>query len=111
MREGLDNKIIVVELAGQSILLSNSGDNLKKELIAMGFVKKGKYYALDLPTKDITQRITLIKKLIAFEALFSNGKDWSPSELVDYYKEIGLINSKYYKILWKGKDDFHIVLK
>ena len=62
MREGLDSKIIVVELAGQSILLSNSGDNFKKELIAMGFVKKRKYYALDLPTKDITQRITLIKK-------------------------------------------------
>lgn len=41
MRESLDNKIIVVELAGQSILLSNSGDNFKKELIAMGFVKKG----------------------------------------------------------------------
>ena len=40
MREGLDNKIIVVELAGQSILLSNSSDNFKKELIAMGFVKK-----------------------------------------------------------------------
>lgn len=111
MRESLDNKIIVVELAGQSILLSNSGDNFKKELIAMGFVKKGKYYALDLPTRDITQRVTLIKKLIALEALFSNGKDWSPSELVDYYKEIGLIDSKYYKISWKGKDDFYIVLK
>ena len=35
MRESLDNKIIVVELAGQSILLSNSGDNFKKELIVV----------------------------------------------------------------------------
>ena len=111
MRESLDTKIIVVELAGQSILLSNSSDNFKKKLIAMGFVKKGKYYALDLPTKDITQQITLIKKLIVLEALFSNGKDWSPSELVDYYKEIGLTDSKYHKISWKGKDDFYIVLK
>ena len=24
---------------------------------------------------------------------------------------IGLIDSKYYKISWKGKDDFYIVLK
>lgn len=111
MKERLDNKIIVVELAGQNILLANSGDNFNKELIAMGFIKKGKYYTLNLPVKDITQRVTLIKKLIALEALFSDGKDWSPSELVDYYKEMGLIDNKYYKISWKGKDDFHIVLK
>ena len=61
--------------------------------------------------KIIIKSTCLNTILIALEALFSNGKDWSPSELVDYYKEIGLIDSKYYKISWKGKDDFYIVLK
>ena len=111
MKEKLDNKIVVVELAGRNILLNNSSDNFNKELIAMGFVKNGKYYALGLPTNDVTKRVTLIKKLIALGDIFSDGKDWSPSELVDYYKEIGLIDSTYYKISWKGKDDFYIVLK
>lgn len=77
----------------------------------MGFVKKGKYYALDLPVKDIARRIILIKKLIALEALFANGKDWAPTELIDHYIERGIIDSKYYKISWKDKDDVYIVLK
>lgn len=110
MKESIDNKIIVIELAGQNILLTNSNDNFTKELIAMGFVKNEKYYTLDLPTSDVAKRVTLIKKLIAMDALFSNGKDWAPSKLVDYYKEIGLIDSKYYMISWKGKDDFDIAL-
>ena len=78
----------------------------------MGFVKKKEVLCVRFAYKGYNSTDNFDKKkLIALEALFSNGKDWSPSELVDYYKEIGLIDSKYYKISWKGKDDFYIVLK
>lgn len=111
MIEELNNKIIIVELAGRNITLSNPNDNFKENLESIGFKKTGEYYSLTLATCLIDQRVALIKKLIKLGAIFSYGKDWSPSELVDYYRSTGLIDYKYYKISWKGKDDFYITLE
>ena len=43
------------------------------------------YYSISMPTDDVEKRAVLFQKLIEIGTLFSNGKDWSPSEIVRYY--------------------------
>lgn len=40
--------------------------------------------------------------------LFSNGRDWSPSEIVRYYRDKGLIKGDYLRIVWRNEQDFDI---
>ena len=87
MSDILNDKIIVVELAGKEIILRNTSNNFKNELIAMGLI---------------------INKLIDLGGLFSGGNGWAPSEVVDYYKEKGLISAKYNRISWKAPGKFTI---
>lgn len=111
MKENLGNKIIVLELAGSDILVRNMDNNFEKELAELGFQKAGNLYSLNLNPNNIAQKIDLIHSLINLGSFFSNGKDWSPSEFIEYYKEIGLLKRDYYEISWKNKNDFNVVLK
>jgi hypothetical protein BACCOPRO_01420 len=108
MSDILNDKIIVVELAGKEIILRNTSNNFKNELIAMGFRNVGSEYFLVLPIEDIDNRVLIINKLIDLGGLFSGGNGWTPSEVVDYYKEKGLINAKYNRISWKAPGKFTI---
>ena len=108
MSDILNDKIIVVELAGKEIILKNTSNNFKNELIAMGFRNVGSEYFLVLPIEDIDNRVLIINKLIDLGGLFSGGNGWAPSEVVDYYKEKGLISAKYNRISWKAPGKFTI---
>ena len=92
MNEKLKDKVVAIELAGNNILIANDNDNFKNELISIGFEK----------------RAVLFQKLIEIGTLFSNGKDWSPSEIVRYYRDKGLIRGDYLRIAWRNKQDFNI---
>jgi len=111
MTDELKNKIIVKRMSESDILVENTNDNFIKELTSMGFSKLGQYYSLNIPVKETDKRIDLIKKLIKIDAVFSYGREWSPSEFIDYYNEIGLLKCKCYRIFWKKKDDFYIVFE
>lgn len=111
MKEKIENKIIVIELANREIVLKNSNNNFDKILINMGFKQEKEYYKLNLSITNIFEKIDLIQKLIDIGALFSAGRDWSPSELLQYYKEQGLLDRDYYEISWKNENEYNINLK
>lgn len=46
--------------------------------------------------------------LIGFGALFLDGRDWSPAELVGYYRELGLVSGLYRVITWRNPDDYFV---
>lgn len=54
------------------------------------------------------ERVNNIKSLINLDALFSSGKDWSPEELLNYYKKLGLIQQPYKIISWKSQKEYII---
>lgn len=106
--EKLKDKVIVTELAGNNILIVNDSDNFKNKLFSFGLEKVGQYYAVSIPITDVEKRAELIRKLIGIGALFSDGKDWSLSEIVSYYRDKGLIEGHYIRIAWRNKQDFEI---
>lgn len=108
MNEILKDKVVAIELAGNNILLVNDNDNFKNELISLGFEKVEPYYSISMPTDDVEKRAALLQKLMEIGTLFSNGRDWSPSEIVRYYRDKGLIKGDYLRIVWRNKQDFDI---
>ena len=99
MNEKLKDKVVAIELAGNNILLVN--DNL-------GFEKVEPYYSISMPIDDVEKRAALFQKLMEIGTLFSNGRDWSPSEIVRYYRDKGLIKGDYLRIVWRNEQDFDI---
>lgn len=63
---------------------------------------------ISMPTDDVEKRAVLFQKLIEIGTLFSDGKDWSPSEIVRHYRDKGLIRGDYLRIAWRNKQDFNI---
>lgn len=108
MNEKLKDKVVAIELAGNNILLVNDNDNFKNELICLGFEKVEPYYSISIPTDDVEKRAALFQMLMEIGTLFSDDKDWSPSEIVRYYRDIGLIKGDYLRIAWRNKQDFDI---
>lgn len=108
MNEKLKDKVVAIELAGNNILLVNDNDNFKNELISLGFEKVEPYYSISMPIDDVEKRSALFQKLMEIGTLFSNGRDWSPSEIVRYYRDKGLIKGDYLRIVWRNEQDFDI---
>ena len=80
----------------------------KRQLICLGFEKVEPYYSISIPTDDVEKRAALFQMLMEIGTLFSDDKDWSPSEIVRYYRDIGLIKGDYLRIAWRNKQDFDI---
>ena len=109
MNEKLKDKVVAIELAGNNILLVNDNDNFKNELISLGFEKVEPYYSISMPIDDVEKRAALFQKLMEIGTLFSNGRDWSPSEIVRYYRDKGLIKGDYLRIVWRNEQDSGII--
>ena len=105
MNEKLQDKVVAIELAGNNIFIANDNDNFKNELISIGFEKVEPYYSISMSTGDVEKRAVLFQKLIEIGTLFSDAKDWSPSEIVRHYRDKGLIRGNYLRIAWRNKQD------
>lgn len=110
MNEKLKDKVVAIELAGNNILLVNDNDNFKNELISLGFEKVEPYYSISMPIDDVEKRSALFQKLMEIGTLFSNGRDWSPSEIVRYYRDKGLIKGDYLRIVWRNEQVLILLL-
>lgn len=111
VNEKLKDKVIVEELGNENILIVNDGNNFKSKLFSLGFEKVGRYYSISIPVKDVEKCVDLIRKLMEIGALFSYGKDWSPSEIVRYYRDEGLIDGHYMMISWRNQQEFNITIE
>ncbi len=101
-----DNEIVVLDLAGNYSRVACKDPVSIGALNALGFHMDG-----DQLVKAISgdaERQQLVRELIKLCALFSAGKDWSPAELLGYYREQGTVCESYRVIAWKGQDSFQI---
>ena len=98
---------IVSEIAGDNTIVRTENNFIASTLINLGFVFN-KYGYLEKKNFNQDIRLSNIEELIGLDALFSAGKDWSPEDLLAYYKELGLFNKPYKVISWRGEADFLI---
>lgn len=57
---------------------------------------------------DQEDRLKTIKNLISINSIFAAGRDWSPEELLGFYKEQRILNESYKVIFWKDRDRYEI---
>lgn len=98
-------KIIVKEIAGKNLIIEVTSPALLSSVTKLGFIPDNNF--LSKPITNDLERQVLAKELIGLNALFSAGKDWSPAELMLYYKELGII-SGFQMISWKNPDTYVI---
>ncbi len=101
-----DNAIIVLDIAGSHARLHATKPDAEQALQVLGFVLEGEQ--LVRPIADVPERESLVNKLIELGALFSGGSGWSPAELLDMYREQGIVKGSYKTISWRGPDNFII---
>lgn len=103
----VNGEIVVLDIAGARARVACGKPDAESSLIALGFVSNGDQMVRQL--SDAADRQKLVKALIKMKALFAAGRDWSPAELVDLYREQGSILTGYRMITWKNPDQYFIV--
>lgn len=101
------NETIVMDIAGACARVLCEDPTGRASLVALGFYWENDKWVR--PIADDQDRINIINALIDLKALFSCGRDWSPSELVDYYHERGAVPNGYRMITWTSPDKYLII--
>jgi hypothetical protein len=101
-----NDEIVVTDIAGAYARVHATSSVHKRNLVTIGFVEEGDVLVLLL--RDERDRAEAIKMLIDLGALFSVGTGWSPAELVEHYREQGLISGSYRAIAWKNPEQYLI---
>lgn len=104
-----ENELVVLDIAGSYARLQTDDMAREVALTTLGFIRDGDQLVRSI-SEDIDRRM-LVQKLIEMDALFAAGRDWSPAELVDYYREEGVVLQGYRMITWKGPDAYIIVTR
>lgn len=98
--------VIVEDIAGNMAVVVAQDLAAENELLALGFSKSDGVF--EKPVGAIDDRVTLVRQLIQLGAAFSAGRDWSPSECVEYLKDQGLVTQSFKTISWKGPGQFEV---
>jgi hypothetical protein len=105
----MENYIIVHELAGSRVVVECIDNQLEDLLISLGFECKDRFYIKQIDEEE--KRINIIRALMTSTVLFAEGRDWSPAELMLYYREKGIINGKFKIISWTKPNEYNITEK
>ncbi|MDE1481090.1 hypothetical protein [Xenorhabdus bovienii] len=119
-----ENSIIVRYMATNSIILaiSKNENDLVNKMKLLGFSlisneTRELHYSdvplyvnfMELLVDNEEDKIKIVKELIKEGALFSYGKEWSPEEVMDYWKkDKGIELEKYKTIGWYGPEKYLI---
>ncbi|MEA1649080.1 hypothetical protein UAJ10_08610 [Nitrospirillum sp. BR 11164] len=101
-----DEGIIITELAGKRAVARAVTPADREALARLGFLSQDGQLSRAVPTEE--SRIALIRALIDIGALFSDGQDWCPAELVAHYREAGHIHQPFRVISWNSPSNFRI---
>lgn len=102
-----ENEIIVLDIAGEYARIACDDQKNREALERIGFVL-GKDQMIR-PIADVSDRQELVRILINLSAIFSGGRDWSPAEIVDLYREQGVVSTGYRKIVWKNPEQYILI--
>lgn len=96
------DEIVVLDIAGAHARIACEKPSAESALIALGFFHEGEQMVR--PILDDADRKNLVIALVQLNALFQSGRDWSPAELMELYRDEGIILENYRVITWKNPD-------
>ena len=101
------DEVVVLDIAGSTARVACDVPQAEQALEALGFLPEGDQLVRKIV--DDADRQSLVLELIRMDALFAAGRDWSPSELVDFYREQGIISQGYRTVTWTGPESYLIL--
>lgn len=101
------NEIVVLDIAGANARVVCSDKEDQVNLAKLGFTLENEQMVRTIA--DVPDRQKLVGALVNLGALFSSGRDWSPAELVDFYREQGVVSTGYRIIAWKNSNEYMIL--
>jgi hypothetical protein len=99
-----ENALVVLDIAGTCARVLNSRADNFAALLRLGFVRPDNQDERRI--SGMNDRIALVEELIALEALFTCGRDWSPAEVVAFFQEQGWVKTACRTIAWADQDTY-----
>ena len=103
----LKDSSVVTDIAGDYTQVKTKNPTIAFQLVKFGF-KLNEHGSFEKNNLDQEDRLRTIKNLISINAIFSAGRDWSPEEVLDFYREQNLLNEPYRVISWKDLNNYEI---
>ena len=103
----LEDNSVVTDIAGDYTLVKTKNPTIAFQLVKLGF-KLNEHDSFEKNNLDQEDRLKTIKNLISINSIFSAGRDWSPEELLDFYREQKLLNEPYRVISWTDRNNYQI---
>ncbi len=91
----------VTNVSGQFVKVKVIDESVKKDIKSLGFkfdITSREFVLLASSHKEKAKIFCQLEKI---GVCFSAGKGWSPSELFEYYREIGFLDGTYKRISWR----------
>ncbi|WP_138918707.1 hypothetical protein [Nitrospirillum viridazoti] len=101
-----DEGIIITELAGGRAVARAMTPTDEAGLSRLGFLPQDGQLVRSI--LSVADRIALIQALIDIGALFTDGRDWCPAEVVAHYRDAGHIRQPSRVISWNSPCSFQI---
>ncbi|VWD12358.1 hypothetical protein [Burkholderia lata] len=100
------DEMLVTDIAGRVAVVVTDIMAAADVLTQLGFARRSDRW--ERVIADDTDRQALVVALVDLDALFSAGRDWSPQALVEYYREIGVVQRGYRSVAWRGPAQYVI---
>ena len=95
-------KALVTKADGQTVRVKSLEESISKELENIGFSYDAKISEYVILVADNPEKARIFESLRDLDICFSAGKEWCPSEVFEYLRDIGLLKGSFYRISWKS---------
>lgn len=95
----------VTNVSGQFVKVKVIDKSIKKDIESLGFKFDTASSEFALLASSHKEKAKIFCELEKIGVCFSAGKEWSPSELFEYYRDIGLLNGTYKRISWRKRSE------
>ena len=100
------DELVVVTISGGVTRVFAATKSFDAELSDLGFFRKGDELSRAISSEDDRKAVAVA--LVKLGAIFSSGKEWSPEEVLDLYREQGIFTERYRVISWRTPATFVI---
>lgn len=99
----------VAKADGKQVRVCTLNNSLDSELISLGFKYDPVLSMYVMDTADLVSKAALFESLRDLEVCFSDGKEWCPSELFEYFREQNLLHGKFKRVSWTSPHTYRIL--
>jgi len=101
------SEMVVIDIAGSAARIQCDDPSKSEVLQGLHFEQSSQYWVKSIGTPDA--RVELIRALVEVGVVFSEGRDWSPAELVRMFAEQGVVPRRYRTIRWLNPETYQII--